>query len=67
MAKLPEKDKKINTTHCYTYEVTMLVQVLGEDEKSAREQLEKQGGYVTKRVVALADSISLFNGANEKS
>ena len=65
--KLPDKEsKKANTTHCYTYEVTMLIQVLGENEKSAREQLDKQGGYVTKRTVALADSIPLFNGVKEK-
>ena len=66
--KVPDKEeKKIKTTHCYTYEVTMLIQVLGEDEKTAREQLDKQGGYVTKRTVALADSIALFNGTKDKN
>lgn len=65
--KIPDKEEnKINTTHCYTYEVTMLIQVLGDDEKSAREQLDKQGGYVTKRTVVLADSVALFNGVKEK-
>lgn len=69
MADKVKKDiepKKVNTTHCYTYEVTMLIQVLAEDEKTAREQLDKQGGYVTKRDVVLADSIALFNGAKVK-
>ena len=69
MADKVKKDiepKKINTTHCYTYEVTMLIQVLAEDEKTAREQLDKQGGYVTKREVVLADSIALFNGVKAK-
>jgi len=69
MANKVKKDiepKKVNTTHCYTYEVTMLIQVLAEDEKTAREQLDKQGGYVTKREVVLADSIALFNGVKAK-
>ena len=61
MDKNDEK-KKTTTTHCYTYEVNMIVQVLADDEKAAREQLDKQGGYVTKREVSLADSVALFNG-----
>jgi hypothetical protein len=40
----------------------MIVQILAEDEPKAAEQLEKSGGYVTSRKVALMDSIPLFNG-----
>jgi hypothetical protein len=40
----------------------MIIQVLAEDEKTAAEQLEKSGGYVTTRKVTLMDSVSLFNG-----
>jgi hypothetical protein len=65
-ASLPDKKDKKITTHCYTYEVTMLIQVLADDEKTAREQLDKQGGYVTKREVVLADSVALFNGVKAK-
>lgn len=49
-------------TNCYTYKVEMIVQILAEDEPKAAEQLEKSGGYVTSRKVALMDSIPLFNG-----
>lgn len=57
-----EKTKKNKITHCYTYEVTMVIQVLAENEKTASEQLDSQGGYVTKRNVILKDSIPLYSG-----
>ena len=53
---------KIEDTTCYTYKVEMIVQILAEDEPTAAEQLEKNGGYVTSRKVTLMDSVSLFNG-----
>ena len=52
------------TTTCYTYEVKMLIQILAKDEEAAREKLDKDGGYVTKREVDLKDSISLYSGLN---
>jgi hypothetical protein len=51
-------------TNCYTYEVTMLLQVLAEDEEGARSKLDKDGGYITKREVSLKDTISLYSGLN---
>jgi hypothetical protein len=51
-------------TNCYTYEVKMLIQILAKDEEAAREKLDKDGGYVTKREVDLKDSISLYSGLN---
>lgn len=60
MAKDKKEENKI--THCYTYEVTMVIQVLAENEKTASEQLDSQGGYVTKRNVILKDSIPLYSG-----
>lgn len=64
---MTEKDKEKNTldTYAYTYEVNMIIQVLAEDEKKAKEQLDAQGGYVTSRVVNLKDSVKLFNGKGE--
>jgi hypothetical protein len=59
---MKEKTEKIEVTNCYTYKVEMIIQVLAEDEKTAAEQLEKSGGYVTTRNVTLMDSVSLFNG-----
>ena len=48
-------------TSCYTYQVTMLIQVLAKDEITAREKLDRDGGYVTKREVELKDSIALYS------
>jgi hypothetical protein len=57
---------KIEETNCYTYKVEMIIQVLAGDEESAREQLDKNGGYVTTRKVKLMDSVPLFNGNGKK-
>jgi len=48
-------------TSCYTYQVTMLIQVLAKDEITAREKLDRDGGYVTKRDVELKYSIALYS------
>ena len=64
MAKNKIEEDKI--THCYTYEVSMVVQILAEDEKSANEKLDSQGGYVTKRSVILKDSVPLFSGEGKE-
>jgi hypothetical protein len=52
---------KEEETSCYTYQVTMIVQILAKDELTAREKLDKDGGYVTKRDVELKDSIALYS------
>ena len=63
------KDKDTGTlaTHAYTYEVVMVVQILAEDEKEARNRLDNQGDYVTSRKVTLKDSIPLFNGKDKEN
>lgn len=63
------KDKDTGTlaTNAYTYEVLMVVQILAEDEKEARNKLDNQGGYVTSRKVTLKDSISLYNGKDKEN
>ena len=53
-----------DVTNCYTYEVKMIIQILAKDEEAAKEKLDKDGGYVTKRDVELKDSISLYSGLN---
>jgi hypothetical protein len=58
-----EKDKK--PVSCFTYEVKMIIQILADDEPSAKEKLDKEGGYVTKRDVTLKDSVVLYNGEGE--
>ncbi len=44
----------------------MIVQVLAEDEKNARELLDKNGGYVSTRTVKLMDSILLYTESKEE-
>jgi hypothetical protein len=40
-------------TKCYTFEVTMLVQILADDETTATTSLDDKGGYVSDRKVKL--------------
>jgi hypothetical protein len=47
------------TTKCYTYEVTMLVQVLADEESVATAQLDEKGGYVSDRKVKLIGTTDL--------
>ena len=53
-------------TSCFSYKVEMVVQILAKDEKTAREQLDKNGGYVSSRNVTLMDSVSLYTEAKEE-
>ena len=54
------------TTSCYSYKVEMVVQILAPDEKSAREKLDANGGYVSSRNVILMDSVHLYTEAKEE-
>ena len=66
MAKQETKEKEKDSTKCYTYAVTMLVQILAENEQSAKDKLDKEGGYVTSRVTNLVDAVSLYNGESKE-
>jgi hypothetical protein len=44
----------------------MVIQVLAENEQSAKEKLDKEGGYVTNRVTSLVDAVSLYNGESKE-
>jgi hypothetical protein len=66
MAKQDTKTKEKDSTKCYTYAVTMVIQVLAENEQSAKEKLDKEGGYVTNRVTNLVDAVSLYNGESKE-
>ena len=48
-------------TSCYSYKVEMVVQILAKDEATAKEQLDKSGGYVSNRTVTLMDSVPLYS------
>lgn len=53
-------------TSCFSYKVEMVVQVLAKDEKTARDLLDKNGGYVSSRTVNLMDSVALYTEAVEE-
>ena len=53
-------------TSCYSYKVEMVIQILAKDEKTAREQLDKNGGYVSSRKVNLMDAVELYAEAEVK-
>jgi hypothetical protein len=54
----------LKDTSCYTYEVTMLVQVLAPTKEIADAKLDQDGGYVSKRTVEFVRSVVLY--ANEE-
>ena len=59
------KDKETKTTQCFSYEVVMLVHVVADSEETATAQLDEKGGIVTKRVVKLLNTATLY-GEQEK-
>jgi len=50
-----------DTTHAYTYQVTMVLQVVATNEEAAREQLDTKGGFISYRDVKLIDSVALHS------
>lgn len=63
--ELMKKDAQEIETAAYTFQVVMLVQVIADSENLAKEKLDRDGGYVTKREVELRDSYVLYNGEKE--
>jgi hypothetical protein len=53
------KDKE-KITQCFSYEVVMLVHIIADDEKTAKDQLDEKGGIVTKRDVKLLNTAMLY-------
>ena len=60
------KIKEIKPTQCFTYEVTMLVHVIADDETTAKSQLDEKGGIVTKREVKLLNTATLYGEEQDK-
>ena len=60
----PIKDTK--PTQCFSYEVTMLVHIIADDVKTAKNQLDEKGGIVTKREVNLLNTVTLYGEEKEK-
>jgi hypothetical protein len=57
--------KETKPTQCFSFEVTMLVHVIADDEATAKSQLDDKGGIMTKREVKLLNTITLY-GEEEK-
>lgn len=51
---------KEKVTQCFSYEVTMLVHIIADDETTAKSQLDEKGGIVTKRDVKLLNAVTLY-------
>jgi len=60
----PIKDTK--KTQCFSYEVTMLVHIIAENEETATSQLNEKGGIVTKREVKLLNTVTLYGEDKDK-
>jgi len=55
-------------TSCYTYEVTMLIQVLAPSREVADAKLDQDGGYISKRDVEFKHSTLLYkDGIDEET
>jgi hypothetical protein len=61
MEKIVSKDQ---ATSCYTYEVTMAVQVMASTKEEADEKLDRDGGYISYRSVLLKDVVSVYTPEN---
>lgn len=61
--------KEEKETICFTYEVKMVIQVFAEDLESANDKLDKDGGYVSSRIVSLLNknTVHTEDSTNESS
>lgn len=57
--------KPTKPTQCFSYEVTMLVHIIADDETTAKTQLDDKGGIVTKRDVKLLNTATLYGEEKE--
>ena len=61
-----KETKAIKATQCFTYEVTMLVHIIADDEATAKSQLDEKGGIVTQREVKLLNTAILYGEEKDK-
>ena len=59
------KIKETKATQCFSYEVTMLVHIIADNEATAKSQLDEKGGIVTKRDVKLVNTQNLYGEEKE--
>lgn len=60
------KIKETKPTQCFSYEVTMLVHIIADDEVAAKAQLDEKGGIMTKREVKLLNAAVLYGESKDK-
>jgi hypothetical protein len=60
------KIKETKPTQCFSFEVTMLVHIIADDEATAKSQLDEKGGIMTKRDVKLLNAVTLYGEEKEK-
>ena len=60
------KIKETKQTQCFSYEVTMLVHIIADNETTAKSQLDDKGGIVTKREVKLLNTAILYGEDKDK-
>jgi hypothetical protein len=57
--------KETKPTQCFSYEVTMLVHVIADNEATATSELNEKGGIVTKREIKLVNTVTLYGEDKE--
>jgi hypothetical protein len=59
------KIKETKPTQCFSFEVSMLVHIIADDEATAKSQLDEKGGIMTKRDVKLVNTVTLYGEEKE--
>ena len=59
------KIKETKATQCFSFEVTMLVHIIADNETTATKDLDEKGGIVTKREVKLVNTQTLYGEEKE--
>jgi hypothetical protein len=60
------KIKETKVTQCFSFEVTMLVHIIADNETTATKELDDKGGIVTKRDVKLLNTATLYGEDKDK-
>ena len=58
------KDKE-KVTQLFSFEVTMLIHIVADNEIKAKTELDEKGGIVTKREVKLLNAATLYGEDKE--
>ena len=61
-----EKTFDLSESNAYTYEVTMVIQILAPNKEIADAKLNQDGGYISKRDVKFLGSVLLYKDETPK-